>query len=91
MAAEVVTHAVEQPCACAQHCRIGMEKDFYVTCPRRINPQLSLICNSGAKTQTTKKTQPLQTPNHFEVISSSGDNRKYIGISQPILKRPGGH
>lgn len=26
MAAEVVTHAVEQPCACAQHCRIGMEK-----------------------------------------------------------------
>lgn len=26
MAAEVVTHAVDQPCACAQYCRIGMEK-----------------------------------------------------------------
>lgn len=40
MAAEVVTHAVEQPAVCAQHCRIGMEKkDFYVTYPGQTNPQ----------------------------------------------------
>lgn len=47
MAAEVVTHAVEQPCA--QHCRIGMEKDSYVPYPWQINPQLPLICNLREK------------------------------------------
>lgn len=47
MAAEVVTHAVEQPCA--QHCRIGMEKDSYVPYPWQINPQLPLMCNLGEK------------------------------------------
>lgn len=53
MAAEVVTHAVEQPCACAQHCRIGMEKRLLRDLPRQINPQLPLICNSKKKKKTS--------------------------------------
>ena len=49
MAAEVMIHAVEEPWACAQYCRIGMEKkkkkDLYMTYSRQINPQLALIRN----------------------------------------------
>lgn len=58
MAAEVVTHAVEQPGVCAQHCRIGMEKRFLRDLPWADKSAVPLWLQfEGKKTpknQTTK-------------------------------------
>lgn len=58
MAAEVVTHAVEQPGVCAQHCRIGMEKRFLRDLPWADKSAVTLELEFGKKNlnQKTKQT-----------------------------------
>lgn len=73
MAAEVVTHAVEQPGVCAQHCRRGMEKKIFTwpTLGRQIRSSHMAAIRGEEK---NPKNPNNQTPNQTNKTSQTKPN-----------------